>query len=140
MNSLQELADHNEIQRQIIRIGAMLDNHNFQDAETIFADDVSIETPGGKARGVEAAAAQATRNHAKFLTQHLISNVLIDVAGDSATARADVVATFIAKDDSSGQRSSVAGSYSYEFRRTGEGWLVCDLKMKPLWNDFHAAA
>lgn len=140
MNSLQELTDHNEIQRQIIRIGAMLDNHDFPNADSIFAEDVLVETPGGKARGVEAATVQATRNHAKFNTQHLISNVLIDLDGDSAAARADVVATFIAKDDSDGSRNSVAGSYAYKLRRTDEGWRVNELKMRPLWNDFHAAA
>lgn len=140
MSSLQELADQQEIQRQIIRIGAMLDDHDFQGSESIFTDDVSIETPGGVASGVGAATAQAKRNHAKFITQHLISNVLIDVSSDSATARADVLATFIAIGDASGQRNTVAGGYFFEFRRSAAGWLVSDLKMTPLWNDFHAAA
>jgi ketosteroid isomerase-like protein len=140
VNSLQELIDHNEIQSQIIRIAAMLDNHDFPTATSIFTDDVAIETPGGTASGVGAATAQAKRNHAKFTTQHLISNVLIDLAGDAAQARADVLATFIAKDDPSKSRSSVSGSYSYGFTRTDEGWRVSELKMRPLWNDLHAAA
>jgi ketosteroid isomerase-like protein len=139
MESLQTLIDHNEIQSQIVRIGAMLDNHEFPSATAIFTDDVAIQTPGGTANGVEAAVAQATRNHAKFTTQHIISNVLIDLDGDTATARADVVATFIAKDGPMTERSSVAGSYAYELSRTADGWRVSRLSMTPLWNDLHAA-
>jgi ketosteroid isomerase-like protein len=140
MESLRDLTDHNEIQRQITRIGAMLDNHDFPNATQLFTEDVAIQTPGGTAYGLEAAMAQATRNHAKFTTQHIISNVLIDLDGDTASARADVVATFIAKDDPDARRSSVAGSYAYILVRTGAGWRVSELSMKPLWNDLHAAA
>jgi ketosteroid isomerase-like protein len=140
MDSLTELLDQNEIQRQILRIAVMLDNHDYVDPTDIFTEDVAINTPGGTANGVEAAIAQATRNHAKFTTQHLINNVLIDLDGDSATARASVVATFIAKDDSTSARQSVAGTYAYGFTRTAEGWRVSELSMTPLWNDLHAAA
>ena len=66
----------------------MLDEKRYHEAQSIFSDDVRVQTAGGTARGPEAAVEQARRNHT-VRTQHVISGVLINLDDDRAEARAN---------------------------------------------------
>ena len=92
---LQRLYDRQAIAERIAQLGRMLDEKRFDDARSILADDVVVQTPGGEARGFEAVVAQAQRTHT-VRNQHAISDVLIDLDGDRAQARANLIVTFAA--------------------------------------------
>ena len=139
---LQELGDRQAIADLIARLGIMLDEKRFDEAASILDDEVTVKTPGGSAQGREAVAAQARRNHT-VRTQHAISNVLIELDGDRAQARANLIATF-APDPGSllvlngeQQRDSyltLGEVYRFAAVRTADGWRLSRIETEPLWS------
>jgi hypothetical protein len=141
-DQLQQLGDRQAIGDLVARLGLMLDEKRFDEAPSILDDEVTVKTPGGSARGREAVAAQARRNHT-VRTQHVITNVLIELDGDRAHARANLIATF-APDRSSRlvingeeQRDSylaLGEVYRFGAVRTEEGWRLSRIETEPLWS------
>ena len=94
---VQQLADHNEITNLVYRLGVFLDDRRFDDMRSLLVEEATVRTPGGTAQGREALIAQATRNHRPDEpTQHLITNLLIELDGDRAEVRANLVVNFAA--------------------------------------------
>jgi hypothetical protein len=93
---LQELADRADLADLLARQGRWLDEQRFDGAASIFTEDATIRTQSGQSQGLQALTAQARRIHASFAaTQHVTSGVLIDIDGDRATMRANLIATFV---------------------------------------------
>jgi hypothetical protein len=91
---------------------------------------VSVRTPGGSAKGIEAVVAQARRNHEGAVTHHAITNVLPVLAGDRATVTANVLLTFVHPD---GARESLGGRDELATVRTDAGWRIDRLRVDPVW-------
>jgi 3-phenylpropionate/cinnamic acid dioxygenase small subunit len=130
MSELQELIDRQAITDLVARLGVMLDDKRFEDAPAILTEDVAVETQGGSSRGIEAVTTQARRNH-EVPTQHVITNVLVDLDGDRATARANLVATFVHADS----RRVLGERYGFEAARTPEGWRLSSVRVTPVWEE-----
>lgn len=139
---LQRLDDRQAITDLIARLGLMLDEKRFDEAASILADDVTVKTPGGSAHGIEAVAAQARRNHT-VRTQHLITDVLIELDGDRAQARANLIATFAPDPGSllivNGEEQrdsylSLGEVYRFGAVRTEDGWRLSRIETEPLWS------
>ena len=85
---LQQLSDRAEITDLVALLGACLDDGSFDDMAELLAEDATVRTPGGQAEGRAAVIAQAGRTHpAGQSFHHVITNVLVAVDGDLATAR-----------------------------------------------------
>jgi len=119
MNDRQDITD------LISRLGRWLDDKRFDDARSVLTEDVTVRTPGGQAEGLERVVAQASRNH-QVPTQHLITNVLVDVDGDAATATANLLVTF-AGESQQGER------YAFGAARTVDGWRLSRVEVTPVW-------
>jgi ketosteroid isomerase-like protein len=119
MNDRQDITD------LISRLGRWLDDKRFDEARTVLTEDVTVRTPGGEAEGIERVVAQASRNH-QVPTQHLITNVLVDVDGDRASATANLLVTF-AGESQQGER------YSFGVARTSDGWRLSRIEVTPVW-------
>jgi hypothetical protein len=142
IDRLQQLGDRLAIADLIARLGLMLDEHRFDEAASILDDEVTVKTPGGSAQGREAVAAQARRNHT-VRTQHVITNVLIELDRDRAQARANLTATF-APDPGSRlvingkeQRDSfltLGEVYRFGAVRTADGWRLSRIETEPRWS------
>jgi hypothetical protein len=142
-HQIGQLADRQAIADLIAGLGVMLDEKRFEDAGSILADDVTAQTPGGSSHGREAVTAQAQRNHT-VRTQHLITDVLIELDGDRAQARANMIATFAA--DRPGSRLlingveqadsylSVGARYRFGAVRTEDGWRLARIENEPVWS------
>jgi hypothetical protein len=117
--------DHQNITDLISRLGRWLDDKRFDDARAVLTEDVTVSTPGGQATGLERVVAQASRNH-RVPTQHLITNVLVDLDGDTATATANLLVTF-AGETQQGER------YAFGAARTPEGWRLSRIEVTPVW-------
>jgi len=93
--TLRQLVDRNEIADLVHRLGVVLDYGKFDDLRALLTEDTSVRTPGGTAEGREAVIAQARRNHPpKQPIQHVITNILVDLNGARAQARANLVVYF----------------------------------------------
>jgi 3-phenylpropionate/cinnamic acid dioxygenase small subunit len=126
---LQDLNDRREIADLVSRLGLWLDEGRFAEAPSILVDDVSVDTPGGHAEGIERVVAQAQRNHQYAHLQHVITNVLVDLDGDRASVRANLVVTF-ANDAIVSQQGE---RYRFDARRTPDGWRLSRIEVVPLW-------
>lgn len=138
---LRVLHDHHEISGLVYRLGACLDDGRFDDLRQLLVEDATVRTPGGQASGREAVVAQAQRNHpADQGFQHVITNVLVDVTGDRATVRTNLVVHFTTTDDPPAApagppplRASLGEVYSFDLVRTLDGWRFTRIEVSPRW-------
>jgi hypothetical protein len=133
---LAELVDRQAIADLIHRLGAVLDEQRFDDLRSLFTDDASITTPGGHARGVDAVVAQARRNHnPEVRTQHLATDLVVDLDGDRALARANFVGIFAAGEGSPAPAPQyrLGLVYRFELTSTPAGWRMRSMEQRPVW-------
>jgi hypothetical protein len=136
----QQLADHTEITNLVHRLGVCLDDRRFDDMRSLLVEEATVRTPGGTAEGREALIAQASRNHRpNEPTQHLITNLLVELDGDRARVRANLVVNFAApasRDESLPAppiRYSLGEIYHFDVVRTSEGWRFSRIETSPVW-------
>jgi hypothetical protein len=137
------LLDRQAIAGLIARLGAMLDEKRFDDAPSILAGDVSVQTGGGSASGRDAVVAQARRTHT-VTTQHVVTDVAIDLDGDHAEARANAIITFapdqpearltINDAEQAASYLTLGEVYRFEARRTDDDWRITRIEVARRWS------
>jgi len=140
---VQRLEDRQAITQLVAQLGRMLDEKRFGDARTILADDITVRTPGGESHGPDAVAAQARRTHT-VNTHHAISDVLIDLDGDRARIRANLIATFapdrpaarlvVGDAEHPDSYFTLGEVYRFEAVRTGDGWRLSRIETERAWS------
>jgi 3-phenylpropionate/cinnamic acid dioxygenase small subunit len=137
---LQQLADRNEITDLVSRLGQFLDDRRFDDMRSLLVEHATVRTPGGAAEGREAVVAQAKRNHhPDEPTQHLITNVLVDLDGDRAAVRANLVVNFAAPTSAEQslpappRKYTFGETYRFDVVRTTQGWRFFRIQTTPVW-------
>jgi hypothetical protein len=134
---LQQLSDRAEIIDLVARLGACLDESRFDDMAGLLVEEARVRTPGGEAQGRAAVVAQAARNHpANQRFQHVITNVLVDLAGDRGKARANLVVQITEPDDGPtppAPVTSIGEVYRFGLVRTPEGWRFTRIEIDPVW-------
>jgi hypothetical protein len=136
---MQELTDRQAITDLVSRLGLWLDEKRFDAAPTIFTEDVTAQTPGGTSSGIARVAEQARRNHADDRTQHVITNVLVDLDGDRAEVHANLIATFVPDAGAPGDRRTLGQRYGFDAVRTAGGWRLCAVRVQRVWDSAVAA-
>lgn len=141
-DALAALGDQFELDRLVSRLGRWLDGGQDADgARELFAEGIEVSTLGGTARGVDAVVAQARRNHGA-VTQHLISDRLVDVDGDGATVTANLLVVFadgapVAVGPRAVELPTVGRALGERYRleaiRTDGGWRLSRIEIEPLW-------
>jgi hypothetical protein len=138
--ALNDLVDRDQITTLVARLGLALDEGDYEGLRSLLIDDVTVRTPGGTADGHEAVIAQASRNHRPDQPcQHVITNVLIDLTGDRATARANLVVAFGSR-SAGGERPldvpvqyTMGEIYRFDLLRTPAGWRFARIETAPVW-------
>jgi 3-phenylpropionate/cinnamic acid dioxygenase small subunit len=70
------------------------------------------------------------------LTQHVITNPLVEVRGDAASSTAYLVATHVqVRQDGTETRTTEGGRYSDSLVRTRDGWRIAARRLDRLWVD-----
>lgn len=135
---LRELTDRAEITSLVDRLGRVLDEGKFDELAAIYTPDATAKTPGGQANGLAAMVTQAARTHtADRRIQHFISSVIVDLHGDTATVRANLMAIFApapTPETPVAQPFYTLGEvYRFDAVRTGTGWLFSRVETSPVW-------
>jgi hypothetical protein len=133
---VRDLCDRGAITDLVSRLGRWLDEKQFDDAQvlaSLFTPDIVLETPGGRSAGLAAAVEQARRRHTEERTQHVHTNVLIDLNGDMATVEANLIVTFVPRAAAPDIISQVGTRYSFNVIRTREGWRFSSIRDRLIW-------
>jgi len=137
---LRQLVDHHEIGDLVYRLAALLDDRRFDALRALLVEDATVQTPGGASRGSEALVAQARRNHhADEPTQHVVTNLLVELDGDRAEVRANLVVHFVASLDADGslpappRKYTLGETYHFDVVRTADGWRFSRIEARPVW-------
>jgi SnoaL-like domain len=126
-----DLIDRASIIDQISAVGRCLDERDFDGLRGLFAADATISTPGGTATGHDALVDQARRRHTEWeATQHLITNVLIALDGDTASARANLLVVFVGPGEEPYQQGGV---YQFVLLRGAQGWRFSEMSTSRVW-------
>ncbi|WP_230194001.1 nuclear transport factor 2 family protein [Streptomyces sp. NBC_00080] len=144
MTTTTTQTDHIEISMLVSRFFRALDERKFEGdwARDYVTDDVRTTTPIGAADGAEAMAhaREALERYAR--TQHIASDVLVDVepASGRATASWNALMTHVHHDTTLRQRGedadplfTVGGYWEAELRREREGWRISRMSVQALW-------
>jgi hypothetical protein len=126
-----ELTDRAALTDLVSHLGRWLDDGAVGDPAALFTADVRVSSPGGDSTGVAGVVAQAQRNH-EVPTQHVITNVLSEIAGDAATVTANLLATF-ADTETSIRRTG--GTYAFDAVRTGAGWRLSSITIRRIYRE-----
>ncbi|TDW24238.1 nuclear transport factor 2 family protein [Kribbella kalugense] len=132
------LTDRVEISRLIDQFFVSLDTRDdrpFDDdwARSLLTEDIAVSFPVGHHQGIDTLVQVEREAMALFgPTQHLTANHLIDIDGDRATLRWDVIQTHNLREPGRDLFVS-AGSYDGEAIRTAVGWRLRYLAYTLAW-------
>lgn len=146
--TLRQLVDRIEIGDLVNRLGAALDDGDFDGLRSLLTADATARTPGGTAEGRDALVAQASRNHRpEQPIQHVITNLLVDLTGDGdhARARANLVVSFGTTARPTGPLAppvefTMGEIYHFGLTRTPAGWRFSRIETTPVWTSGTAPA
>lgn len=126
--------DRLDIERHLSRLGRCLDERDFEALRDLFTSDATVTTPGGTATGHDALVAQASGRHTVDEgIQHLITNPLVEVDGDQASARANLLVSFAHTGPTDPHPFLLGEVYQFTLRRTALGWRITTLRSTPVW-------
>jgi hypothetical protein len=144
-DQVQQLLDRAQITDLVFRLGVCLDEGRFGEMGSLFIDEATASTPGGTAHGRQAIVAHAERNHRReYASQHVGSNLLVDLEGDRATVRGNLVVRVApppATDMPVSTPPPLAPAlgftlgevYRIECVRTPDGWRFSRVNTVPVW-------
>ncbi|MBT2212905.1 MULTISPECIES: nuclear transport factor 2 family protein [Actinomadura] len=128
------IADRIEIGDLVARFALLLDEKRWEDASTVFAEDVTVHSPrGGELRGIDKVVDFMRRSEVEGEhTQHTTTDLLVDVGGDQATASANSTVYFYRD----GQAPHFTGGLRQHFTvaRTPGGWRLREVRITPAWS------
>jgi hypothetical protein len=120
------------------RMGWFTDRKEWAALADVFAPKVTVDytsLQGGEPAVVSGpdlvAGWKASLDHLA-VTQHLLTNHLVTVVGDTAEVLASFQATHAA-DPADGRRWVLGGDYRFELTRTPQGWRISALTMTARW-------
>jgi hypothetical protein len=135
---LQQIADRIEITELVYRYGRYADE-GIRRSEDLYTDDIVIVSENG-AKRFEGLAAVKARGPAEMAgpfarTQHVITNVSIDLHGDRASIRANLIATHLYDLDRPSEYWILKGYYEWEAVRTPKGWRFSRRSLWRVWEE-----
>jgi 3-phenylpropionate/cinnamic acid dioxygenase small subunit len=135
MTDLQE--NWLEITTLINRYAQAVDGKDWTMYASCFTDDAQIDysSAGGTRAGVaESSAWLATMLEHISVSQHFITNQVIEVTADEATCRAYFFGVVGNQSETESSLIWVGGIYEDRLRRTGDGWRIAELVDISKWS------
>jgi uncharacterized protein (TIGR02246 family) len=139
MNDLERLAIEHDCMKLMAGYCVHADHDQADEFASLFAEDgVWVQGSGGEIRGRDALRAYIRGRPGRTLTRHLITNLLVNVASDTAATGIAYAVVFRDRDyDGSGSAPMRAPGgvveYHDEFTRTAEGWKIKSRRTIPVF-------
>ncbi|WP_235854934.1 nuclear transport factor 2 family protein [Nonomuraea aridisoli] len=122
-----------EIADLFTRFARLLDEKRWEDAGTVFADDVAVHSPrGGELRGIDNVVGFMRQGEVEGQhTQHTTTDLLVNVEGDQAAASANSLVYYYRD----GQAPHFTGGLRQYCTavRTPAGWRFREVRITPAW-------
>lgn len=133
----QEIADRIEIDDLLTRYATAVDTRDWDLYQTVFTADALIDyTSSGGIRGGVAEMTKWLSDALSIfsMSQHLVTNRDIRVAGDTATSRSYFYNPMgRTKRDGTLELMFVGGFYRDQLRRTADGWRIAERIQDTAW-------
>lgn len=127
------IADRIEIADLFARFALLLDEGQFEAADTVFATDIAVHSPrAGEIRGIDKVVDFIRQAHVEGEhTQHITTDLLVTVTGDQATAAANSLVYFFRTGEAPHQTTGLR--LSATAIRTPAGWRLSETRTTPAW-------
>ncbi len=126
--SLQEISDRIQINDLLIRYTTAIDNKDYKLLDTCFTPDAEVDytTSGGTKGRYPEVREWLEKALAPFpMTVHFISNSVVEISGDEATAKTCVINPMgFPKEDGSLHIFTVGAYYIDKLVRSDDGWKI----------------
>ena len=134
MSSIEYLLDRLAIQDTLVRFSTAIDTNRHSLLDQVFTPDARLDYgeyfgPGNLEDFRNWAA--ATMDHIAAC-QHLLSNFVIEIEGDTATARTELHNPVFIGEGGDRRLIHAHGHYLDQLVRTSHGWRISDRKMTAL--------
>ena len=128
-----DTADRIEITDLFARLAHLLDDKRWNDAHTVFTTDVALHSPrNGELHGLDNVIAHLRRTETPGEhTQHLTTDLLVDITGDQATTTAHSLVHFY-RDGHPPHRTSGLRLHC-TLTRTPDGWRLRESHTTLAW-------
>ncbi len=137
MSTATLIVDRIEITDLLTRLSLLLDEERWEDAGTVFTDDVTVHSPrGGELRGIDKVVSFMRQGEVDGQrTQHTATDLLVDVDGDQAAVSANSLVYYYRD----GQAPHFTGSLRLASTavRTPVGWRIHEHRITPAWTREH---
>lgn len=141
-----DLADRAAITDTVTRFGWCLDRRDWDGLKALFTDVVYTDYTalwGGEPQEAGVDDLLATDKQGSWRrtmdglesTQHLITNILVDVDGDTASVTANVVGVHRLTNPHGSPLWTVGGTYDLRLERTGDCWRIRAITQGITWVD-----
>jgi 3-phenylpropionate/cinnamic acid dioxygenase small subunit len=138
-DAVRTLQDRQDIVDLLTRYATAVDTRDWDLLASIFTPEAYCDySQSGWIRGTIAEIVQAFRNTDKpedtTVTQHIISNHVVDIDGDRGQVRAYLHAQHaLPASDGSTSLYTVGGIYTDDVIRRVDGWKIARLHLRSLW-------
>ncbi|WP_330255307.1 nuclear transport factor 2 family protein [Nocardia sp. NBC_00565] len=126
------IADRIEIADLFTRFALLLDGGRWEEADTVFTDDVEVHSPRIQVRGIDKVVDYMRKAQVEGeLTQHTTTDLLVNVNGDQAAASANSLVYYYRD----GQPPHQTGGLRLASTavRTPAGWRLRETRIMLAW-------
>jgi 3-phenylpropionate/cinnamic acid dioxygenase small subunit len=134
--STKDISDRLLISELLDTYAAAVDSRDWSLLETVFTEDAILDYSafGGPRGPFDEVVPWLEKSLALFAaSQHLISNKMISLDGDEATARCSLFNPMVLAGDKP-DVLLVGGGYADRLRRIGDGWRIAERVVHPSWS------
>ena len=131
MDTVNDYLDRQAVADVLVRYGSSLDECDWDRLATCFVPEVTSVLAGGPLLEGYEALAEAVRTALSVYdrTQHHIADLEAEIEGDTASLRANLIATHV----TDGKTFVVGGVYREKLVRTADGWRLSYHELEALW-------
>lgn len=135
----EELVDRARITDHVLKYATGIDRHQWDLYRSIFADEIVMDfsswsgQPAAPMAADDWVAGVRATLEPFDATQHVLTNFVVEVDGDTATCTCYMAAHHHLVTGDLREMHSIGGFYVHQIRRNGDGWLIHRTQLNVTW-------